>query len=72
MEEKLGEAPIVVLDDVDSELDAPRAKRLFAALGKRQRQLIITGTAQPPPELEQGVHAEVQLVRISEGRVLPN
>jgi DNA replication and repair protein RecF len=72
MEDKLGEAPIVVLDDVDSELDAPRAKRLFAALGRRERQLIITGTALPPPELEQGVHAAVQLVRISEGLVLSN
>jgi DNA replication and repair protein RecF len=70
MEDKLGEAPIVVLDDVDSELDAPRAKRLFAALGRRERQLIITGTSQPPPELQQGLHAEVQLVQISEGVVL--
>jgi DNA replication and repair protein RecF len=70
MEDKLGEAPIVVLDDVDSELDAPRAKRLFAALGRRQRQLIITGTAQPPPELEQGVHAEAQLITISQGVVV--
>lgn len=72
MEDKLGEAPIVVLDDVDSELDAPRAKRLFAALGRRERQLIITGTSQPPPELEQGVHAEAQLVKISDGVVLSN
>lgn len=70
LEEKLGESPIVVLDDVDSELDAPRAKKLFSALGKRERQLIITGTATPPQELIHGVHQQVQVVEIREGKIL--
>ena len=72
LQEKIGEAPIVVLDDVDSELDRSRAERLFTALGKTERQLIITGTEQPPEGLERGVHQKVQLVRISEGVVYTN
>ncbi len=70
LEQRLGEAPIVVLDDVDSELDAGRSSRLFGALVRKPRQLIITGTSQPPAELVKGVHQEVQLVRIDKGAVL--
>lgn len=70
LEDKLGESPIVVLDDVDSELDAPRAKRLFSALGRKNRQIFITGTGQPPAELVGGSHQDVQLIKIHNGTVL--
>ena len=72
LEERLGESPIVVLDDVDSELDAARSEKLFSTLVQRDRQLIITGTSQPPAALVKGVHQEVQLVRVHEGQVLPS
>ncbi len=70
LEQRLGEPPIVVLDDVDSELDQGRSTRLFSALVRKERQLIITGTALPPQALVQGVHQEVQLVRLDKGTAL--
>ncbi len=72
LEKALGEAPIVILDDVDSELDAERSKRLFSALVSKQRQLIITGTAQPPPELARVGSTDVQVVGVDAGIFLSN
>ena len=64
-----GEAPVILLDDVDSELDAGRSERLFAALLRKPRQLIITGTTSPPEQL--GRHAALQLLRVEKGIVGP-
>jgi DNA replication and repair protein RecF len=72
LEETLGETPIVILDDVDSELDAERSKKLFSTLASKQRQLIITGTAQPPAELASGGSTEVQQIRVDGGVVFNN
>ncbi len=69
LEERLGEPPIVVLDDVDSELDATRTERLFEALAQHDRQLFITGTATPPKELAQPGRPEVQCVEVSAGQI---
>jgi DNA replication and repair protein RecF len=72
LEDSRGESPVVVLDDVDSELDAPRAERLFSALAKKERQLIITGTSGPPQGLSQAGRNAAQQIRIQSGKVLIN
>jgi DNA replication and repair protein RecF len=46
-----GEAPVVLLDDMDSELDAGPSARLFEALLTKPRQLIVRGTAAPMGQL---------------------
>lgn len=72
LEDTLGEAPVVILDDVDSELDAERSKRLFSALISKQRQLIITGTSQPSAELSPTRSEEVQVIRVEAGTIFSN
>jgi DNA replication and repair protein RecF len=67
LEARLGEPPIVILDDVDSELDASRTERLFTALSKRKRQLFITGTATAPKELAKAGVAEIQTLEVTDG-----
>lgn len=44
IEEKQEESPIILLDDLDSELDSDRALDLFSFLYEKQRQIFITGT----------------------------
>lgn len=44
LEETRGESPIVLLDDVDSELDAARRNSLFELVLEQSRQVFITGT----------------------------
>lgn len=70
LEQRLGESPIVVLDDVDSELDASRSEQLFEALGKRACQLFITGTGTPPQEISRSGLVDVQRLEVRAGGVL--
>jgi DNA replication and repair protein RecF len=70
LEERLGEPPIVVLDDVDSELDAERTRHLFRALAQHERQIFITGTATPPEELSQPERPAVQRVEVQGGVIV--
>lgn len=65
LEDLLGESPVVLLDDVDSELDAVRSEKLFAALLQRPRQIIVTGTGSPPSQLAD--HEMLQVLRVSKG-----
>jgi DNA replication and repair protein RecF len=44
IKEVLGEAPIVLLDDVESELDSRRVKALYDVLEELETQVIITAT----------------------------
>lgn len=44
MEERCGDTPVVLLDDVDSELDSYRRRGLFEFLLEGDRQIILTGT----------------------------
>lgn len=44
-EERLGEPPVLLLDDVGSELDATRRAQLFAHLERMQGQVVATTTA---------------------------
>lgn len=47
LEVMTGESPVILLDDVDSELDRGRSERLFTALLSKPRQVIVTGTEAP-------------------------
>ena len=44
LEEKRGESPVLLLDDVDSELDSVRSTRLFRAITATSRQVFVTST----------------------------
>ena len=44
IESKTGESPVVLLDDVDSELDEGRAKFLFNVFAEKKRQIFISST----------------------------
>lgn len=68
LEERLGESPICVLDDVDSELDSARSDRLFQALTHQERQIIVTGTTEPPERLK--ACSDLQVLRVAAGEVL--
>ncbi len=64
METTTGEKPIIILDDVLSELDAERQHHLIQAL-KSMGQTFISSTAMPP--VLSGLHGKV--IRIQEGRI---
>jgi DNA replication and repair protein RecF len=61
--ESVGEAPVLLLDDVFSELDETRAAALVSHLPARQAVLTTAGRVPP------GVTADL-VVRVSEGRVV--
>ena len=44
MSEKMGVSPLVLLDDIDSELDGTRREKLYGFMLKSSNQYIITGT----------------------------
>jgi DNA replication and repair protein RecF len=45
--ERLKEPPILLLDDMSSELDRVRSEQLFEAIGRREGQVILTSTEDP-------------------------
>ena len=61
-----GEPPVLLLDDVLSELDKPRRGHLFSALASYQ-QVLITTTDLDPFEAE--FLAQATVLRVTEGRV---
>ena len=48
IEQQRGEAPVIILDDVDSELDPERLKRLYGRIAEEKHQVFITGTEIKP------------------------
>ena len=65
IESSTGESPVVILDDVDSELDKARSERLFSALLNKPRQIIVTGTESPSPQL---IHnPNLRMLTVSQG-----
>jgi DNA replication and repair protein RecF len=44
---ELGEAPVLLLDDMSSELDAGRTRQLFEAVRRLDGQVILTSTSPP-------------------------
>lgn len=69
LEEAVGEAPIVILDDVDSELDQARTERLYQALISKKRQIFITGTEKPSEKLLSLLNTEVQVLSVQSGDI---
>lgn len=67
IEEERAEAPILVLDDFDSELDAARKQRLFEEIFLGDKQVFVTGTS--VPELPSGKTVEKSLFEVSSGRI---
>jgi DNA replication and repair protein RecF len=67
LDEVKGESPVVLLDDVDSELDQARSERLFKTLLEKPRQLIVTGTATPPKPLDGD--PSLQILKMEKGLV---
>ena len=47
IEDRYEEAPIIILDDLDSELDQERLKQLYQFLLGKKRQVFISGTSLP-------------------------
>lgn len=45
--ERLGEPPVLLLDDMSSELDAERSRQLFRAVSQLEGQVVMTSTEEP-------------------------
>jgi DNA replication and repair protein RecF len=67
LEESQGQAPVVLLDDVDSEIDRARSELLFESLLVKPRQLLVSGTDAPPVALER--RCDLQRLAVVEGAV---
>jgi DNA replication and repair protein RecF len=67
--ERSGLAPLLLLDDVSSELDPGRSARLFEALAAEVGQCVLTTTA--ARHIELGPAVERRDLELSDGRILP-
>lgn len=70
LEEQLGEAPPLLLDDLASELDAERQASFFAFLRRRRGQVLITTTH--PATLGPAVCPQASYFRVEQGKVEEN
>jgi DNA replication and repair protein RecF len=59
LQDIFGEAPLLLLDDMSSELDAQRSHNLMEFLTKREIQVFITTTERSPALLETAPHCAV-------------
>jgi DNA replication and repair protein RecF len=67
LQARLGTPPVLLLDDVSSELDTERTKRLFEVVQQVQCQVWVTTTGAAPLPVPQGAHR----LRVRGGRVTP-
>lgn len=67
LEEQTQQTPVVLLDDVDSEIDRARSERLFESLLTKPRQLVVTGTDDPPGAL--GRCSDLQTICVAQGHL---
>lgn len=51
IEDKRGDSPVLLLDDIESEIDRNRMEKLLSILFRRERQVILTGTELTTREL---------------------
>jgi DNA replication and repair protein RecF len=70
IEQQRGDAPLMLLDDVDSELDLTRREGLFTKLLGTNRQIIMTGTDSAWQRFP--FQSDVALQKINNGAVLQN
>ena len=69
IEESRGDAPIILLDDVDSELDQKRRESFFRCIVNNKRQVIISGTNAKVLPISS---SEINLLRMENGLVSGN
>lgn len=62
-----GESPVILLDDVDSELDSERLRQLYRVILEGRRQVFITGTA--VNESLKGYQASYRSFSVHEGAI---
>jgi recombinational DNA repair ATPase RecF len=67
MEEQVGAAGCVLIDDVASELDEPNKRILLELLQGRLTQFFITATGREI--IEEGVSDDTAVFQIAEGRI---
>ena len=70
--EEKGDLPVILLDDLDSELDRERANKLFRFLFDRQCQIIVTGTELRAPERSSRDESEARsrkIFSVSAGKI---
>ena len=68
--EERAEAPVIVLDDVDSELDSVRLDRLYQLLLSTDAQVFITGTQVHPAV--QKIAEKLQIFSVACGQIEPH
>ena len=66
---RLGEWPVVALDDLASELDAGHRGRVLEALAESGAQVFVTGT--DAPDMPAGQGGKARLFHVEQGRVAP-
>jgi DNA replication and repair protein RecF len=67
LEERLGEPPLLLLDDLASELDAQRQASFFAFLRRRRGQVLITTTH--PATLGEAVCPQARYFHVANGKI---
>lgn len=67
LERRLGESPLLLLDDLTSELDAGRQAHFFAFLRRRRGQVLITTTH--PATLGEAVCPQARYYHVAQGRI---
>lgn len=67
LEKRLGEPPLLLLDDLASELDARRQASFFAFLRRRRGQVLITTTH--PATLGEAVCPQARYFHVEQGRI---
>ncbi len=66
--EALGEAPVLLLDDMSSELDEDRSRQLFDAIRRLEGQVILTSTEPSSVVLQRlGTGADARFYRVRQG-----
>jgi DNA replication and repair protein RecF len=70
LEAQLGEPPLLLLDDLASELDAERQASFFAFLRQRRGQVLITTTH--PATLGPAVCPQARYYRVEQGSITEN
>jgi DNA replication and repair protein RecF len=71
--ERLGEPPVLLLDDISSELDAHRTRQLFDTVAALDAQVVLTTTdGSQIPSMHGPQAAETRRFEVSGGRITPS
>ena len=70
MRARTGDAPVLLLDDLLSELDAERRAHLLAVIGRSDQQTLLTATGLE--DFDAGFLAHARKIRVESGRIYPS